>query len=221
MTFLQIMNKVLRRLRENEVTTVSQSTYSKLLRELINETKREVEDACPWTVLRTTIPVTTSSGTYQYTLTGAGNRSRLLTNEYGQPSVYNNTDDSNLYQIPSKRMKELHMTGTTQTASPTYFVFSGATSGDPDIELWPVPNATYTINFEMEVPQDDLSADTDVLSVPEYPVLLGAYAKALAERGEDGGLMYAEAEMRYQHALADAISQEMAKLPYETVWAVQ
>jgi hypothetical protein len=40
MTYLQLVNKVLTRLRENTVDTVGQSTYSALVGELVNDAKR-------------------------------------------------------------------------------------------------------------------------------------------------------------------------------------
>lgn len=215
------MNKVMRRLRENEVASVSQDSYSKLIGEFINETKREVEDAWNWVLLRSTIQVTTASSTFRYTLTGAGNRFRLLKDSMGNPSVFNDTDDYFLRQIPSRKMTELHNGDDNQLSSPVYFDFNGSSGGDPDVDLWPIPDGAYNINFDLVIPQDDLSADGDTITVPEWPVILGTYAKALAERGEDGGFMYAEAESRYQSALADAIALDAANLPYETVWMTQ
>jgi hypothetical protein len=49
MTYLQLVNKVLTRLREDTVSTVSQNTYSALVGEFVNDAKRLVEDA--WTGL--------------------------------------------------------------------------------------------------------------------------------------------------------------------------
>ena len=221
MTYLQLVNKVLVRLRESEVSSVSQDAYSKLIGELINQTKREVEDSWNWVLLRTTIQVPTSSGTFRYTLTGAGNRFRILKDEYGRKSVFNDTDDYQLRQVASQRMTQLHNGAETQNAAPVYFDFNGATSGDPNVDFWPVPDGSYNINFDLIIPQDDLSADADELTLPEYPVILGAYAKALAERGEDGGFMFAVVESNYQKSLSDAVALDAGNLPFETVWMTQ
>ena len=43
MTYLQLVNSVLRRLREEEVSTVGQTSYSKLVGEFINDAKRTVD----------------------------------------------------------------------------------------------------------------------------------------------------------------------------------
>ena len=42
MTYLQLVNSVLRRLREDQVSTVEQNSYSILVGELVNEAKEIV-----------------------------------------------------------------------------------------------------------------------------------------------------------------------------------
>lgn len=78
MTYLQLVNSVLRRLREEEVTTVDESDYSKLIGDFVNDAKRQVEDAWDWTALRNTYTLTTTSGTSTYALTDFGVRSNVL-----------------------------------------------------------------------------------------------------------------------------------------------
>ena len=104
MTYLQIMNAVMRRLREDEVSTYSGTEYSKLIGDFINETKREVEDAWNWTALRTSITVSTVSGTKDYTLTGAGDRSRIL-------QVINDTEDTEMQIASYSWMNKQNDTG--------------------------------------------------------------------------------------------------------------
>ena len=60
----------------------------------------------------------------------------------------------------------------------------------------------------MTVPQVALSADADIITVPSEPVIAGAVARALVERGEDGGLNSAEAYNLFKSVLADYISLE-------------
>ena len=52
MTYLQLVNSVLRRLRENEVASVTDNDYSKLIGEFVNDSNRLVEDAWDWSYLR-------------------------------------------------------------------------------------------------------------------------------------------------------------------------
>ena len=70
MTYLEAINKVLRRLREDEVTSPDATAYSKLIGEFVNDAVRLVEDAWDWGELRTTRPVLATAGTSSYSITG-------------------------------------------------------------------------------------------------------------------------------------------------------
>ena len=78
MTYLNLVNNVLRRLREEEVSSVSENTYSKLAGDFVNDAKKLVEDSWDWSALRTTLTVTTSAGTFNYVLTGSQNKIKVL-----------------------------------------------------------------------------------------------------------------------------------------------
>ena len=73
-TFLQAVNDVLVRLREVQVSSLSETTYATLIGKFVNDAKRQVEDAYSWNVLTTTITVPTVSATSSYTVTGAGQK---------------------------------------------------------------------------------------------------------------------------------------------------
>ncbi len=51
-TYLQIVNKVLVRLREDTVATVVENSYSTLIGALVNRVKTEMEDTWRWHALR-------------------------------------------------------------------------------------------------------------------------------------------------------------------------
>ena len=53
MTYLNLVNNVLRRLREDEVTTVAANTYSKMASDFINDAKELVETAWDWSATET------------------------------------------------------------------------------------------------------------------------------------------------------------------------
>jgi hypothetical protein len=59
MTYLELVNDVLVRLREQTVTTVGLTTYSSLIGKFVNDAKRQIEDAYDWNALGQTITVTT------------------------------------------------------------------------------------------------------------------------------------------------------------------
>ena len=74
MTYIDLVNNVLRRLRETTVRTVSSNTYSALIGDLVNDAKDLVESAWDWSSLRTTLAINTSNGVYNYALTGSQNK---------------------------------------------------------------------------------------------------------------------------------------------------
>jgi hypothetical protein len=78
MTYLELVNDVLVRLRETAVSTVSETSYSTLIGKFVNDAKRQIEDAYAWNVLGTTITLSTTSGTYSYALTGAGQKFQVI-----------------------------------------------------------------------------------------------------------------------------------------------
>jgi hypothetical protein len=58
-TYIQLVNEVLVRLREREVTSVNDTAYSKLIGRFVNDAKRQAEDAYNWNALSTTLTAET------------------------------------------------------------------------------------------------------------------------------------------------------------------
>lgn len=200
-TYLQIVNAVLTRLREETVAQVPLQTYSNQIGALVNSAKREVEDAWPWSHLWTELDVATSSGTSEYTLTGWGYRSSVK-------DVYDITGSSRLHSLTRERWRTLTDIGTAASGRPNYYRIKSYDSGDPVMEVYPTPDDIRTLRVYGHVSQADLAMDDDELSVPEWPVILGAYARAVSERGEDQGAMYDETLREYHSALNDAIARD-------------
>lgn len=223
-TFLQAINYVLERLREDTVATYDETSYSELVGHFVNQAKREVEDAWNWSRLRTTVQVTTADGTYRYALTGAGDRFRIMQDPHtGEYDVLNITNDYALRMAPSSQfMTTRQVLGATQNGDPLYFDINGYdASGDPYVNLWPIPNSIATINFQLVVPQPDLTAGDTKIVVPSHPVLLKAYALAINERGEDQGTISNKEDEIARLALADAISRDAGYTQNELTFIVQ
>lgn len=210
-TYLELVNDVLLRLREPEVSTVQENVLSKLVGKLVNDAKRQVEDAYAWNALNTTLNISTTSSTYNYVLTGSGTRFKVI-------EVTDITNKATIDALTTKAMSE-YLLNDPQTGNPEYYNFNGVhTTGDTKVNLFPIPNAGLTISFNLYVPQEEFTSDSTALYVPKEPVILGAYARALVERGEDGGLNSSEAYGLYRSSLADAIAIESSRYVEEDGW---
>lgn len=208
----ELVNAVLRRLREDEVSDVNTNAYSKLVLDFVNEAKREVEDAWNWNTLLTTIQVTTVAGSARYELTNAGVR-------YRTASVYNQTDKNYLLRKPHVEMTDL-LLGSADTGSPRYYDYNDTNdlTGQPYTDIYPIPDGEYLINYNLYIPSPDFTLGTEILQVPNTPVILGAYAKAIAERGEDQGRTHGEVIQAYTLALGDAIAIDNSNTIGEDTW---
>ena len=212
MTFLELVNNVLRRLREPTVTSVNDTPYAAMVGVFVNDAKREVEDSADWNSLSSTITVTTVSGTYNYTLTGSGTRFRVV-------DVLNDSSNVEVRQAPTTWLNKQFLLSTTAASTPMYYGFNGVdTNGDTQVDLFPVPNAAYTVRFNVIVPQEDLVNDSDRVQVLGHLVAMLAYAKAIAERGEDGGNLSSEAYALFKSALSNAIAIERNRFETDMNW---
>ncbi len=212
MTYLNLVNNVLRRLREDEVSSVQDTTYSKLAGDFVNDAKKVVEDAWDWSALRTTLTVTTSAGTFNYVLTGSQNRIKVL-------DVLN--DSSNLFMSyqTAHWFNDAYLNQSPVSGIPEYYTYNGVDSnGDTQVDLYPQPDDTYTIRFNCILRPDDLSADTDDLTIPAQPVIHLAIALLARERGETGGTSAPEYFGIADKFLSDAIALDAQKHPEETIW---
>ena len=212
-TVLELVNDVLIRLREPEVTDINDNTISKLVAKFINDSKRQVEDAYNWNALSNTLVTTTSNGTETYTLTGANGRFKIL-------NIFNNNTKEFLKSVSKMQMTvNLLGTSTPMTGSPSEYNINGIDSnGIAKVTFYPVPDSAYPILFNIFDPEDDMVNNTDTMRVPKDPVVHLAYSKAIAERGEDGGIQSSEAYLLYLQVLGDMIAIEQARNPEEECW---
>jgi hypothetical protein len=212
MQYIQLVNSVLRRLRETEVSSVADNAYSKMIGEFVNDAKRQVEDAYAWNALSETLSATTTNDIFNYVLVGSGQRFRMI-------DVINDTDDFFLKYQTTSEMNRLFLMTSSEKGSPRYYNFNGVdVNGDTQVDLYPIPNGVYNIRFNVIKPQLPLSDNADVLLVPHEPVIFNACARAFAERGEDGGITSGEMYALYNQSLADAIAIESSRYLEEGEW---
>ncbi len=210
MTYLQMVNSVLRRLRETEVSSVDDNAYSKLIGDFVNDSKRNVEDSYNWNALYDTLSATTTGDVFNYVLTGSGQRFRVV-------DVLNDTSNWFLKEQSTSWFDQQFLLTTPQKGSPQYYNFNGVNAnGDTQVDLFPIPNGVYDVRFNVVLPQPPLANNSDVVKVPSEPIVFLAYARALAERGEDGGLASNEAAALYRQSLADAIALESGRYGEES-----
>jgi hypothetical protein len=211
--YLELTNDVLIRLREPEASSVSDNAYVKLIARYVNDSKRQVEDSYNWNALSETLTAVTGADVFNYVLTGTGQRFRVI-------DVLNDTGDFVLKNATTAWMNRMFLLSSATKGSPMYYNFNGTnTDGDTQVDLFPVPDGVYNIRFNVIRPQVELSANSDKLLVPSEPVILGALARAQAERGEDGGVQSAETYALFKQSLSDAISLESARYIEESEWS--
>jgi hypothetical protein len=177
LTFLQLINRVLVRLREKTVTTPTESEYSSLIGAYINDAKEHVEKTWDWKALRRELTFPTVSAQNDYNL-GAGGvatggttteTSRLVYDNANRPQVFNLTEDgSQLSEAPLEYLRGFNASSPSP-AMPGMFSLVRAGTG-VTMRFVPAPDAVYAMKAVFVIPQDDLSAGSDVLTVPATPV---------------------------------------------------
>jgi len=221
MTYRELINEILIRLREdiiltnwsgniNESTTVTD--YQKVIGAMINDSKKSVENYHDWLILRETKNISTVSGTKNYSL-ASGQEFKIL-------DAINNATGTQLVQVSRSYLNKTKYP-TDPTGEPLYYGFNGAdASNNLKVDLSPIPVASQTISFDIVKPQDELKTATTVMKVPTKPVVLGAWARAISERGEDGGTQSSIAAEESNQALKQAIMLDSGNTQYESEWYV-
>ena len=198
-TQLNIVNDVLRRLREDEVSSVATSAYATLMAMFLNDAKEDLEDEWFWAVNEISIDTSiTSDGARTYDLTSTTDRSFLIRQINDQtPHAYDVTTNQNgqLMDIPLKRLQQVRDTyrGTVpDVEAPREFAITpdsdgrgytltlaqGATSARTWRTYWYAPQAELAL---------DGTADNTGIVLPERPLFLRTLYYALNERGEEMG----------------------------------
>lgn len=212
MTYLQLVNEVLSRLREDTVTTLSGSDdpVVNLVKDFVNDAKQLVEDEHTWNALRTEWPISTIQGADTYSLTGAGNYANI---EYVLDSTGQYVTVQQLQLI-----RRFAAQSSTQQ-KPTYFAVNGIdTSGDVRIKMYPTPDAVYALDVYGFARQAELNADNDVLLIPSKPVMYYALAFAARERGEVGGQTAGEIFGAAKQYTSDAIALDASMNDLDNIW---
>lgn len=218
-TFRELINQVLIRLREDTISTdwtgalndsATITDYQKVIGALVNDTKRNVEAYHDWLSLRETVDITTVSGTRNYNLS-SGQEIKIL-------DVINQTQGTHLNQVRLQYMNSLRYP-SENSGDPVYYAFNGAdSSNNLQVDLEPKPESAQTISFEIVKYQDTLTLATTVMKVPTQPVILGAWMRAIAERGEDGGTQTSIVGAEFSESINQAIMLDSGNTQFESDW---
>lgn len=216
MTYLEAVNKVLRRLREPEVGSVDETVYSKLIGEFVSDAKSLVENAWSW------------SGNIQQNLTIGTSLTDLAI-----PNSTVNTQVRSVRNIDTKTdLKRLEYTDyrdlfidnllvTTYGPQPEFYATQfDFTTDSQKVYFWPPTEGTKTfyLNVRWDNRGDDVLTDSSTLSVPSLPVVQFAHAMAVEERGETGGTTPATLFGIAKSTLSDAVAYDAAAFPSATTW---
>jgi len=211
-TYKQTVNNILIRLREREVASVDENSYSKLIGLFVHDAIETVEAAWNWSNLRETMTVTTQADVFNYVLTNFGDKSTVL-------DVINNTSNTFMKYQTAHWFNNQYLNQTPAIGSPQNYVFNGlSNSGDTQVDVYPKPDGAYQLFFNIIKRSPDVTNDSDIVKVPYLPVQALAYALALEERGEDGGMSAVSAKAMAQSYLSDAIAIDASKHPEELIW---
>lgn len=215
-TWLQIVNLILKRMREATVATVTETTYSTFLSDLVNQVKAEIEQAFPWNAMRDTYAINTVSGTTSYAFTGAGPEAQVISgwDTTSQRKIFRGTNadfDRKFFGVSSANI---------QSGPPELYLPAGVdASYDLKIDIWPKPDAVYALRFNIYKLQDDLSAGGDVPLVPQNVLIEESIARAMVERGDEAAPKPQPGEtFILKDLLASAISREAGHDDDEQNW---
>ena len=163
-------------------------------------------------ILRETVNVSTVAATKNYNLS-SGQEFKVL-------DVTNNSTGNTLSPVTQQYLNSIKYP-TDPTGEPNYYGFNGAdSSNNLKVDLSPIPTEAQTISFDIVKYQDTLTAATTVVKIPSQPIILGAYARAIAERGEDGGTQSSIAAQEAASSLAQAVMIDSGNTQYENEWFV-
>jgi len=222
MTFRELINEVLIRLREDTIATdwsgnINDSTtvtaYQKVIGSLVNDAKRSIETYHDWLILRETKDIVTVNGTKNYSL-ASGQEVKVI-------DVVNQTTSNKLVQVNRAYMNSVAYP-VEADGEPMYYAFNGAdSSNNLKFDLTPIPTEAQTISFDIIKYQDELKLAATSVKIPDKPLILGAWARAISERGEDGGTQITITAKESLESLNQAILIDSGNTQFESDWYVK
>jgi hypothetical protein len=213
-TYLELVNAVLVRLREDTVLTVAgtDDVVVELVKGFVNDAKRTCEDAYTWSALAFENEFVTSTDT-----------DRVVLTDTHKSAIIEDILDNNGNQLPAVNKthirKKALQGGNPNT--PLYYAVVGteASTGDLELQLWPKPKEAATYHVYGYQRTHPFTSDNDILTIPAgLAVIYLAQAMAARERGEAGAQPPQELIMLAQRYLSDAIAMDSTNTEMDNIW---
>ena len=228
MTYLQLINNVLTRLREDSISAeqVDSDPFLRSIGAHVNDAKNRVEDAWQWSHLRgtDTVPLEPYVGA-AFALPGSADNHYII-----KRFLISDKDGNGAYrevrQTSVPHMRQLYANNPeVPQAECQYVAVTGRTgTGDVEVTVFPKPlddgfgGAQETLLVDRVKHDADLTDASQELNLPSLPVYTLATALASRERGELGGTPTSELFAIADRHLSDAIAQDSALYADEMDW---
>ena len=234
MNYLEMCNEVLVRMREVEISSVTDpdnDPQQKLVTKFVNDAKQFVERSHNWNALRKMWVIDLAHEVHKYNLMGASEQARIYLVRYVSGAILKEANPQWLERKPG------------QNGSPHWYSLSDVHNHNVTLKVWPYPDNTFGDSHDVYefaeaefdgdsylgspdktlfaygfAHQDRLKNDEDAFLIPEDPVLYYALAYATRERGEAGGASSMEIFALAKQYLSDAISWDAANSHLEYIW---
>ena len=227
MTYLDLINAVLVRLREPKATTssIDSNPFFAVIGSCVNDAKRVVEDSWDWSGLRGFDDIVITQGQSIVQLPNS------IETNYRVESVLNASQGLYLKQRSAGSGEALYeddiSNPVAESAPSEWFhwisYWNPLSDADPDnglqqIRLSAPSDAMYTLRVSRVCRQTPLTNWDQKIKVPSAPVYSLATAMASRERGEILGTPTSELFAIASGTLSDAIAIDSAKYPEELIW---
>lgn len=219
MTYLELINKVLDRLRESriEATQIDSNPFYRLVGTCVNDAKLTVENTgWEWSHLRGYDDVTPSADSNLILIPDSADV------ELSVNKVHNRDGAYFLEYRPFEWMEQRYINeknASLTSGEPRYFsTYYNDSNGNAQLRVWPPTDGSQEFRVHRSKNQAELTDDEDVLLVPALPVYTLAAALASRERGEVGGTPTSELFVIAERALGDAVAMDSARFPEENIF---
>lgn len=183
-TLLQLVNEVLRRAGQQEVTTLASApTPAAQTIDFLNETYFEMLQRLKVKQLCKSASITTSQDVSAYTIATDGDIDLLVPDSIRETTKQNQLKEV-AYTYPQEH-------GETQTGEPRFFYRLSN-----QIHFYPIPDGAYTLLYHYLIAPQNLTGDSTEPAIPESwekVLVLGTQSrleKFLGENGSENYLLY-------------------------------